>query len=78
MTPAIIVGGLCGLVIIAAMALVFPKIGALSAITLFIAGQIAAALLITHFGILGSTGSLDPTKIIGALLTLVGVYLVLR
>ncbi len=78
MTPAIIVGGLCGLVIIAAMALVFPKIGPLNAITLFVAGQIAAALFITYFGILGSMGSLEPTKIIGAFVTLVGVYLVLR
>jgi len=60
------------------MAFVFPKIGALSAVTLFVGGQMAAALLISHFGILGPAVSLDPTKIVGALLSAFGVYLVLR
>jgi len=78
MTPAIAVGGVCGLIIIAAMALAFPKIGPLPAVTLFIAGQLAAAVLLHHFGAFGMGGAVDMTKIAGALLVASGAYLVLR
>lgn len=47
------IGGLCGFVIIAAMAFVMPKIGAAMAIALMVLGQGAAALAIDHYGLLG-------------------------
>lgn len=78
MSPSIVVGGVCGIVVLAAMALAFPKIGPLSAVTLFIAGQMAAAVAIGHFGILGMAQPLDVTKIVGAMLVASGAYLVLR
>lgn len=78
LSASIALGGVCGLVIIAAMALAFPRIGALPAVTLFIAGQMAAAIAIGHFGILGAFQPLDLTKIAGALLVAAGAYLVLR
>lgn len=46
-------GGVCGFVIIASMAFVFPKIGAAYAVALMIGGQCAAALVADHFGVLG-------------------------
>lgn len=78
MAPSILVGGVCGLIIIAAMALSFPRIGPLSAVILFIAGQMGAAIAIGYFGILGGGSPLDITKIAGALLVASGAYLVLR
>ncbi|MCK9373271.1 MAG: DMT family transporter [Sulfuricurvum sp.] len=78
MSPSILVGGVCGIVVIAAMALAFPRIGPLSTVTLFIAGQMAAAIVIGHFGILAMAQPLDVTKMIGALLVASGAYLVLR
>jgi transporter family-2 protein len=41
-----------GFVIIASLALVFPKIGAAYAVALMIGGQCIAALLVDHFGLL--------------------------
>ena len=46
-------GGLCGFVIIASLAFVFPKIGAAYAVALMIGGQCIAALAIDHFGLIG-------------------------
>lgn len=78
MTPSILVGGVCGLIVIASMAMAFPKIGPLSAVILFIAGQMVAAMAISHFGILGMERPLEPLKIAGVFLTLLGAYLVVR
>jgi transporter family-2 protein len=47
------VGGLCGFVIVLALAFVFPKIGAGYAVALVVLGQGATALAIDHFGWLG-------------------------
>jgi len=47
------VGGACGVVILASLAFVFPRIGAAVAIALVVLGQGAAALAIDHFGLLG-------------------------
>jgi transporter family-2 protein len=46
-------GGLCGFVIIATLAFVFPKIGGAYAVALVVGGQCAAALVIDHFGLVG-------------------------
>lgn len=78
MTPSVLIGGVCGLVVIASMAVVFPKIGPLAAVILFIAGQMSMAVAIGYFGILGMGGTLDPLKIVGVFLTLLGAYLVVR
>lgn len=47
------IGGACGFVIIAAMALAMPKLGAAVAISLMVLGQGAAALALDHYGLLG-------------------------
>ncbi len=78
MSPSILVGGVCGLVVIASMAMAFPKIGPLSAVILFVAGQMAAAAVISYFGILGAGSGFDSLKIAGVFLTLLGAYLVVR
>ena len=77
-SPSIAVGGLCGLVIIIALALAFPKIGAFRAIVLFIAGQMVAALLFDKLGILNLPAvAIGWQKLFGALLVGAGAFLVL-
>lgn len=78
MAPSIVVGGICGLIIIVTFALAFPKIGAFQAIVLFIAGQLVAALLFDTFGALNlPTVTLGWQKIMGALFVAVGAFMVL-
>ena len=76
--PSILVGGLCGLVIVVALALAFPKIGAFKAIVLFIAGQMLAALLFDMMGVLNLPAvAIGWQKLLGALLVGAGAFLVL-
>jgi transporter family-2 protein len=72
-------GGLYGALYVAVAAYAAPRIGLASLITIGIAGQIAMALLLDHFGALGLPR--DPIsigRIAGALLVIGGVILVRR
>jgi transporter family-2 protein len=72
-------GGLYGAVFVAIAAFAAPRIGLASLITIGIAGQIAMALLLDHFGALGLPREpINLGRIGGALLVLVGVVLVRR
>jgi transporter family-2 protein len=56
-----------------------PRLGVGTAISLIVAGQILSALAIDHFGLMRSlTVSLTPTRALGAILMIVGVFLALR
>ena len=56
-----------------------PRLGVGTAISLIVTGQIVAALTIDHFGLLRSlTFPLTPTRLVGAVLMAVGVFLALR
>jgi len=56
-----------------------PRLGVGSAIALIVAGQVLAALTIDHFGLLRSLAfSLTPTRVLGAVLMVIGVFLALR
>jgi transporter family-2 protein len=66
-------GGLCGFVIIAVGAFVFPKLGAAYAVALMIGGQCVAALVVDHFGLVGMPR--DPVtmrRLIGVALVAAG------
>jgi transporter family-2 protein len=73
------IGGLCGLVIIAGMSLVVPRIGNATALALVVLGQGAMGLVIDHFGLLGMrTIPLTASRCAGALLLVAGVVLLRR
>jgi transporter family-2 protein len=56
-----------------------PRLGVGNAIALIVAGQVFSALTIDHFGLMRSlTFSLTPTRLTGAALVVVGVFLALR
>lgn len=72
-------GGLYGAFFVAIAAFAVPRIGVGSLITIGIAGQVAGALVLDHFGLLGLPR--DPvslTKLLGAALVIAGVVLVRR
>ena len=73
------VGGLCGLAIIAGMALVIPRIGNATALALVVLGQGAMALVIDHYGLFGlRTIPFTATRLGGAVLLVAGVVLLRR
>lgn len=72
-------GGAYGAVYVAVAAYAAPKIGLASLITIGIAGQIAIALLLDHFGLLGLPREpLNIGRLLGAIIVVAGVVLVRR
>ena len=56
-----------------------PRLGVGTAIALIVTGQVLGALTIDHFGLLRSlTVPLNPARLGGATLIVIGVYLALR
>lgn len=59
--------------------MLFPRLGALVAVGLFIAGQMLASLVLDGFGWLGvARDALDATALLGAVAVVVGVRLIVR
>lgn len=72
-------GGLYGAFFVAVAAFAVPRIGVGSLITIGIAGQVVGALVLDHFGVLGlPRDTITLTKLLGAVLVVVGVVLVRR
>jgi bacterial/archaeal transporter family-2 protein len=56
-----------------------PRVGVGNAIALIVTGQVVAALAIDHFGLLHSlVFPLTPSRLLGAALMVIGVFLALR
>ncbi len=56
-----------------------PRLGVGTAIALVVTGQVLSALAIDHYGLLRSlTVALTPTRVTGAVLMVIGVFLALR
>ena len=72
-------GGVYGAFYVAVAAFAAPRIGLAALITIGIAGQIAMALLLDHFGALGLPREpANMGRVAGALLVIAGVVLVRR
>jgi bacterial/archaeal transporter family-2 protein len=77
--PWHLVGGIGSAVYITAGILLFPRLGALVAVGLFIAGQMAASLLLDGLGWIGvEREPLGAAAVIGALAVVVGASLIVR
>lgn len=71
--------GIMGVILYLGINHTIPRIGATSALTLIIIGQLIAGVLIDQFGWFGvELRSLDPARIIGILLLICGGYLIVR
>lgn len=69
-------GGVIGALYVAVFTLLVPRLGAASMICLAILGQLAASLLLDHFGVLQAARPANPMRVFGALLVLAGALLV--
>jgi bacterial/archaeal transporter family-2 protein len=77
--PWTLAGGLGSAVYITAGILLFPRVGALVAVGLFIAGQMLASLLLDGFGWLGvAREPLGVAALLGAAAVVAGAWLIVR
>lgn len=72
-------GGLIGAVYVTTVILSVSRIGAANLVSLSVAGQLTAAIILDHYGWLGFTmHSANGWRLLGALFIMVGVLLVVR
>ena len=72
-------GGMAGALFVATSIVLAPRLGATTTAGVIIAGQIAATLLMDHFGWLGfNLHPMSVARVIGAILLVTGVALVLK
>ncbi len=72
-------GGLLGVLFVVSAAFAAPRVGALLFMSLILAGQLSAALLLDHFGWAGfAQSSITPGRIAGLALIVAGVWLIRR
>ena len=70
-------GGTLGAFYVFVSILTSPKIGFANMFSLILAGQIFLAVLVDHFGILGNNiHTINPIRIFGIILLMVGAYLI--
>lgn len=71
------IGGLLGTFFVAGIVILLPRLGVALSFSLVVAGQMTAAIIFDHFGLLGVTvKEISTGKIIGALLLIAGVFLI--
>jgi transporter family-2 protein len=71
--------GLFGLIVIASISYMIPRVGIAAATTTIVAGQLVIGTLLDHYGLLGAAGrSLDPTRILGLATVMLGVWLTVK
>ena len=70
-------GGVFGTIYIVASILLLPHLGAATVVALLVTGQMLGSLALDHYGLFGLTPhSLDPLRLTGATLLIVGVVLI--
>ncbi len=71
--------GIFGLVVIAAISYMIPRIGVAAAITTIVAGQLLVSTVLDQFGWLGTmVRPMDPARAIGLGVVLIGVWLTVK
>jgi transporter family-2 protein len=75
----VFLGGLFGLIVLAAISYLIPRIGVTSAMMLIIVGQFIIGAVLDHLGLLGAeVRQFSMTKVGGLLIMLAGAYLSIR
>jgi bacterial/archaeal transporter family-2 protein len=71
--------GIFGLIVIAAISYMIPRIGIAAAITTIVAGQLLVSTVLDHYGLLGAAGRpMDPTRMVGLAVVMLGVWLTVK
>ena len=77
--PYVLVTGILGLLIVGTIGYVTPRLGLVTAFTILVATQFVLGGVIDHFGWFGAEiRPLDPTKLLGVGVLLLGVWLIIR
>ncbi len=77
--PYVLITGILGLIIVGTIGYVTPRLGLVTAFTILIATQFVLGGIIDHFGWFGAEiRPLDPTKLLGVGVLLLGVWLIIR
>lgn len=72
-------GGVVGMLIVAAPIFLVPRIGATATLTALVVGQLTLAVIIDHFGLLGvPRNELTITRILGVLILVLGTLLIVK
>jgi len=72
-------GGLLGAIYVTTVIITIPRIGAASLVSLSVAGQLVAAILLDHYGLLGfAQHPANVWRMLGGMLIIAGVLLVVR
>jgi bacterial/archaeal transporter family-2 protein len=72
-------GGLFGALYVAAVIVAAPRLGVAAMTALAVGGQLALALILDHYGLLGlERHPVNPVRLLGIVLLVVGVILVKR
>ena len=72
-------GGLLGALYVASTTILGPRLGAAALLALTLAGQMLAALIVDHYGIIGFPQSpVTPARLLGTALLVAGVLLIMR
>lgn len=71
--------GSMGLIVVAGVSFLIPRVGVASAIILIIAGQLLISSLLDHYGLLGvQVRHMDIQRILGLVIVFLGAWLTVR
>jgi transporter family-2 protein len=71
--------GFFGLVVIAAISYILPRVGVAGSIVAIVSGQLLVGAVLDHFGLLGAAvRPLDLTRLLGLGVVLLGVWLTVK
>jgi len=71
--------GIFGLIVIASISYMIPRVGVAASITTIVAGQLLVGTILDQYGLLGTAVKpLDLTRIFGLAVLLVGVWLTVK
>lgn len=71
-------GGVLGAIYVSSVIIAVPALGATALVAFVILGQLLAATLLDHYGVLGVVRTINPARAMGVLLLVVGAMLVVR
>jgi len=76
--PYMFLLGAFGLLLYLTISYTLPRVGAGAAVTLIILGQLGVGMVIDHFGWFSAARPIDGTRIIAAVLLVIGGYLMVK
>jgi len=68
--------GIMGLIVVASLGITVARLGVGGGLTLFTASTLMVGALIDHFGLMGAERPLDPRKLAGFAVVILGTWLV--